>query len=73
MQEIIKNKKAKILRYAAIVLKQETEKVNGIETLPLNPENISLAVMERVVPRASKALLTVSLELQSINCKRFSA
>ena len=37
MQEIVKDEKAKILRYAAKVLKQEIEKVNGIETLPLNP------------------------------------
>ena len=32
------------------MLKQEIEKVNGIETLPLNPEDISLAAMEREVP-----------------------
>ena len=49
MQEIVKNDKAKILRYAAKVLKQETEKVNRIETFPLNLEDISLAAMERVV------------------------
>ena len=33
MQEIVKDEKAKILRYAAKVLKQEIRKVNGIETL----------------------------------------
>ena len=49
-----KNEKAKILRYAAKVLKQEIEKVNGIETFPLNPEDISLAAMEKVVPEHLK-------------------
>ena len=57
MQEIIKDEKAKILRYAAKILKQKIEKVNGIETLPLNPEDISLAVMERVVPEHLKHFL----------------
>ena len=54
MQVIVKDEKPKILRYAAKVLKQEIEKVNGIETLPLNPEDISLAAMERVVPQHLK-------------------
>ena len=57
MQEIVKDEQAKILRYAAKVLKQEIEKVNGIETLPLNPEDISLAAMERVVPEHLKHFL----------------
>ena len=50
MQEIVKDEKAKIFRNAAEVLKHKTEKVNGIEILPLNPEDISLAAMERLVP-----------------------
>ena len=57
MQEIVKDEKAKILHYAAKVLKQEIEKVNRIETLPLNPEEISLAAMERVVPEHLKHFL----------------
>ena len=57
MQEIVKDEKAKILRYAAKVLKQEIEKVNGNETLPLNPEDTSLAAMERVVPEHLKHFL----------------
>ena len=57
MQEIVKNEKAKILRYPAKVLKQETEKVNGIETLPLNLEDISLAAIERAVPLHLKHFL----------------
>ena len=57
MQEIVKDEKAKVLRYAAEVLKQKIEKVNGIETLPLNPEDISLAAMERVVPEHLKHFL----------------
>ena len=51
---MVKNEKAKILRNAAKVLKQEIEKVNGIETLPLNPEDISLGAMEKVVPEHLK-------------------
>ena len=54
---MVKNEKAQILRHAAKVLKQETEKVNGIETLPLNPENISLAAMKKVVPEHLKHFL----------------
>ena len=57
MQEIVEDEKAKILRYAAKGLKQEIKKVNGIETLPLNPEDISLAAMERVVPEHLKHFL----------------
>ena len=57
MQEILKNEKAKILRYAAKVLKQKIEKVNGINTLPLNPEDISLAARERVAPEHLKHFL----------------
>ena len=54
---MVKNEKAKILRYAAKVLKQEIEKVNGIEILPLNPEDISLAAMKKVVPEHLKHFL----------------
>ena len=57
MQEIVKNEKAKILRYPAKVLKQEIEKVDGIESLPLNLDNISLAAIERVVPLHLKHFL----------------
>ena len=57
MQEIVKNEKAKILRYPAKVLKQEIEKVDGIESLPLNLEDISLAAIERVVPLHLKHFL----------------
>ena len=57
MEEIVKDEKAKILRYAAKVMKQEIYKVNRIETLPLNPEDISLAAMERVVPEHLKHFL----------------
>ena len=57
MQEIVKNEKAKILRYAAKVLKKDIEKVNGNETLPLNSEDISLAAMERLVPEHLKHFL----------------
>ena len=57
MQEIVKDEKAKVLRYTAKLLKQEIEKVNGIETLPPNPEDISLAAMERVVPEHLKHFL----------------
>ena len=49
MEEIVKDEKAKILRKLK-VRNQEVVEVNGIETLPLNPEDISLAAMERVVP-----------------------
>ena len=38
----------KILCYAAKVLKQEIEKVNRSEILPLNAEDISLAAMKKV-------------------------
>ena len=61
MQKIVEDEKAKILRYAGKVLKQEIEKVNEIETFPLNPEDISLAAMEESSTRTSKAPLTVSL------------
>ena len=61
MQEIIKDEKSKILRYAAKVLKQEIEKVNGIQILSLYPEEISLTARERVVPEHLKQLLAVSL------------
>ena len=37
-----------------VMLKKEIEKVNGIETLPLNPEDISLAAMKKVVPKHLK-------------------
>ena len=57
MQEIFKDEMEKILRYAAKVLKQDVEKVNGVETLPMNPEDISLAAMERVVPEHLKHFL----------------
>ena len=57
MQVIVKDEKTKILRYAAKVMKQEIEKVHGIEILPLNPEDISLAAMERVVPKHLKHFL----------------
>ena len=57
MQVIVKDEKVKILRYAAKVLKQEIEKVNGIETLPLNPDDISLAAMKKVVPEHLKHFL----------------
>ena len=60
MQEIVKNEKAEILRYAAKVLKQEIEKLSGLETLPLNPEDISLAAMQGVVPEHLKRLCGVS-------------
>ena len=35
-------------------LKQEIENINEIETLSLNPEDISVAVIERVVPEHLK-------------------
>ena len=54
---MVKNEKVKILRYAAKVLKQEIEKVNGIEILPLNPEDISFAAMKKVVPDHLKHFL----------------
>ena len=57
MQEVVKDEKAKLLRYTPKVLKQEIEKVNEIDTLPLNPEDISLAAMERVVPVCLKHFL----------------
>ena len=60
MQEIVKNEKAEILRYAAKVLKQEIEKLSGLETLPLNPENISLAATQGVVPEHLKRLCGAS-------------
>ena len=57
MQEIVKNEKAKILCYAAKVLEQEIAKANGFETLALNPDDITLAAMERVVPEHLKHFL----------------
>ena len=39
------------------MLKQEIEKVNGIETVHLNPEDISLAAVERVVTEHLKHFL----------------
>ena len=56
-KKLLKNEKAKILRYAAKVLKQEIEKINGIEILPLNHEDISLAALERAVPENLKHFL----------------
>ena len=50
IQKIVKNEKAKIFRYAAKVLKQEIQNVNGIETPSLNPEDISLAAMKEWYP-----------------------
>ena len=54
---MVKNEKAKILRYAAKVLKQEIEKVNGIEILPLNSEDISLSAIKKVLPEHLKHFL----------------
>ena len=55
---MVKNEKAKILRYAAKVLKQEIEEVNGIEILPLNPDGEHLPCSyEKVVPGHLKHFL----------------
>ena len=51
---MVKNEKA---RYTVKVLKQEIGKVNEIETLPLNPEDISLAAMKKVMPKHLKHFL----------------
>ena len=82
---MVKNEKAKILHYATKVLKQEIEKVSGIETLPLNPEDISLAALKKVVPKHLKhfvhclcgasehKLLTIVSIAQSIISMSFDA
>ena len=77
MREIVKNEKAKILRFAAKVLKQEIERVNGIEALPLNPEgisrDISLAAMERVVHEHLKHFLQCLCGASEHELLKFSA
>ena len=73
MQVIVEDKKAKSLRYAAKVLKQDIEKVKGVEILPLNPEDISLAPMERVVPGHVKHFLQCLCGASEHKLLRFSA